>query len=67
MTSGELIVVHAAATPYRDRSHFDGQNLLENGSEKPYGLDTGWLNRALAQIAAARASRWASRSTPTCP
>jgi uncharacterized protein (DUF1501 family) len=48
--SGELIVVHAAATPYRDRSHFDGQNLLENGSEKPYGLDTGWLNRALAQM-----------------
>ncbi len=48
--SGELIVVHAAATPYRDRSHFDGQNLLENGSEQPYGLDTGWLNRALAQM-----------------
>jgi len=45
---GELLVVHAAATPYRDRSHFDGQNLLENGSEQPYGLDTGWLNRALA-------------------
>ncbi|MEI9887089.1 MAG: DUF1501 domain-containing protein [Rhizomicrobium sp.] len=48
--AGELIVVHAAATPYRDRSHFDGQNLLENGSAQPYGLDTGWLNRALAQI-----------------
>ena len=48
--AGELIVVHAAATPYRDRSHFDGQNLLENGSEQPYGLDTGWLNRALTQI-----------------
>lgn len=48
--SGELIVFHATATPYRDRSHFDGQNLLENGSEQPYGLDTGWLNRALAQI-----------------
>jgi uncharacterized protein (DUF1501 family) len=43
-------VVHAAATPYRDRSHFDGQNLLENGSEKPFGLDTGWVNRALAQL-----------------
>ncbi len=50
--SGELILVHAAATPYRDRSHFDGQNLLENGSEQPYGLDTGWLNRALAQMPA---------------
>jgi uncharacterized protein (DUF1501 family) len=48
--AGELAVVHACATPYRDRSHFDGQNLLENGSEKPFGLDTGWLNRALGQI-----------------
>jgi uncharacterized protein (DUF1501 family) len=47
---GELLVVHAAATPYRDRSHFDGQNLLENGSERPYGLDIGWLNRAIAQM-----------------
>jgi len=51
--SGELLVVHATATPYRDRSHFDGQNLLENGSERPYGLDTGWLNRALAQMPSA--------------
>jgi len=50
--SGEMILVHAAATPYRDRSHFDGQNLLENGAEQPYGLDTGWLNRALAQMPA---------------
>jgi uncharacterized protein (DUF1501 family) len=50
--ANELIVVHAAATPYRDRSHFDGQNLLENGSEKPYGVDTGWLNRALAAMPA---------------
>ncbi|MBS0472751.1 MAG: DUF1501 domain-containing protein [Proteobacteria bacterium] len=48
--AGEMTVVHACATPYRDRSHFDGQNLLENGSENPNGLETGWLNRALAQI-----------------
>ena len=31
----------------RDRSHFDGQNLLENGSAQPYGLADGWLNRSL--------------------
>ena len=48
--AGELTVFHAACTTYRERSHFDGQNLLENGSEKPYGLDTGWLNRAIAQM-----------------
>jgi len=47
---GQMAVVHAAATPYRDRSHFDGQNMLENGAERPYGLDSGWLNRALALL-----------------
>jgi len=43
----ELAVVHAVATPYRSRSHFDGQDLLENGSDTPHGLHDGWLNRAL--------------------
>jgi uncharacterized protein (DUF1501 family) len=44
---GELVLFHAIASPYRDRSHFDGQNLLENGSSRPYGLADGWLNRSL--------------------
>lgn len=48
--NGELLVFHAIASPYRDRSHFDGQNLLENGSPKPFGLTDGWLNRALAAL-----------------
>ena len=47
---GQLAVVHAAATSYRDRSHFDGQNMLENGAEQPYAQDSGWLNRALALL-----------------
>ncbi|MGH6879290.1 MAG: DUF1501 domain-containing protein, partial [Hypericibacter sp.] len=46
----ELTVLHAAATPYRDRSHFDGQNLLENGTQRPNGAPDGWLNRALATL-----------------
>ncbi|HJV69118.1 DUF1501 domain-containing protein [Ideonella sp.] len=45
---GELVVVHAAGLPYRDRSHFDAQNVLEGGGERPYQLPTGWLGRALA-------------------
>ena len=45
--AGELLLVPAAATRYRDRSHFDGQNMLENGSGKPYGAQDGWLNRAV--------------------
>jgi uncharacterized protein (DUF1501 family) len=48
--AGELVVFHAVASPYRDRSHFDGQNVLENGLAKPIGSADGWLNRALAAL-----------------
>jgi uncharacterized protein (DUF1501 family) len=44
----ELTVLHALASPYRERSHFDGQDVLENGTARPHALQTGWLNRALA-------------------
>src|SRR5215470_3290992 len=44
-------IVHAAATPYRERSHFDGQDVLESGLAKPGTADTGWLNRALVVLA----------------
>jgi uncharacterized protein (DUF1501 family) len=50
--AGELIVFNAVASPYRDRSHFDGQNVLENGLAKPVGSADGWLNRALAALPA---------------
>jgi uncharacterized protein (DUF1501 family) len=46
----ELVVFQAIASPYRDRSHFDGQNVLENGLAKPLGSADGWLNRALAAL-----------------
>src|ERR1041384_6559747 len=46
----QLIVAHAVATPYRDRSHFDGQDLLENGTMMPHGTADGWLNRTLALL-----------------
>jgi uncharacterized protein (DUF1501 family) len=48
--AGELAVFNAVASPYRDRSHFDGQNVLENGLTKPIGTADGWLNRALAAL-----------------
>ena len=47
----EAIVVHACATPYRERSHFDGQDVLESGLPKPALSESGWLNRALASLA----------------
>jgi uncharacterized protein (DUF1501 family) len=48
--ANEAIVVHACATPYRERSHFDGQDLLESGLAKPGISESGWLNRALAGL-----------------
>ena len=48
--AGELAVFHAVATPYRDRSHFDGQDVLESGVAVPHAAQTGWLNRALATL-----------------
>jgi len=50
----ELTVVHAVATPYRERSHFDGQDVLESGIPHPHASETGWLNRALAAQEGAR-------------
>jgi uncharacterized protein (DUF1501 family) len=43
--AGEALFVHAAATAYRERSHFDAQNLLETGGTAPYAAKDGWLNR----------------------
>jgi len=48
---GELAVVHATGLPYRERSHFDAQQVLESGGTRPYELATGWLARALAATA----------------
>ena len=48
--AGHATVVHAVATPYRERSHFDGQDVLESGYPRPGTSDTGWLNRALASL-----------------
>ncbi|WP_395336404.1 DUF1501 domain-containing protein [Novosphingobium sp. BL-8H] len=42
---GQALFIHAVASPYRDRSHFDGQNVLETGGTHPYAVRDGWLNR----------------------
>lgn len=47
---GEALFVHAAATPYRDRSHFSGQDVLENGLTTATRSESGWLNRALGAM-----------------
>lgn len=57
----ELVVVHAHCTPYRERSHFDAQNVLEHGGSSPWSIDSGWLNRALAALPVAGGSAPAPR------
>ena len=47
---GQAAVVHAAATGYRERSHFDGQDVLESGYPAPGHVQSGWLNRAIAAL-----------------
>ncbi len=46
------LIVHATATNYRERSHFDGQDVLESGMPSPGHTESGWLNRAVAQLPA---------------
>ncbi len=46
----ELSLLHAVASPYRERSHFDGQNVLEGGGARPHETQSGWINRALAAM-----------------
>jgi uncharacterized protein (DUF1501 family) len=48
--SGQALFVHAVASPYRDRSHFDGQNVLESGGSAPYQLRDGWMNRLVGLL-----------------
>ena len=48
--AGQATFFHAVASPYRDRSHFDGQNVLETGGSAPYQLKDGWMNRLLSLL-----------------
>jgi uncharacterized protein (DUF1501 family) len=50
---GQASFVHAVATPYRGRSHFEGQDVLESGLPRPSLVDSGWLNRSLARLSPA--------------
>ena len=45
---GEMSVLHAVGLPYKERSHFEAQQLLESGGQRPHEITTGWLGRALA-------------------
>jgi uncharacterized protein (DUF1501 family) len=59
----EALFVHAVASPYRDRSHFDGQNVLETGGRAAYALRDGWMNRLLGLLPSADARAIAVSAT----
>jgi uncharacterized protein (DUF1501 family) len=65
--AGEAAIVHAAATPYRERSHFDGQDVLESGLPSPGRADSGWLNRALGGLEAESRVRREARAFAVGP
>ncbi|EIM28404.1 DUF1501 domain-containing protein [Microvirga lotononidis] len=48
--AGQATVIHATSTGYRDRSHFDGQDVLESGQPGPGRTETGWMNRLLLTL-----------------
>lgn len=52
--AGELLPIHACATGYRERSHFDAQNVLETGAATPFARSEGWLNMALGALPRSR-------------
>lgn len=55
--------VHALASGYRERSHFDAQNIIESGAAQPYGRDDGWMNRLLRLLPADNAKAMAIASS----
>lgn len=46
----QAAIVHAVATPYRERSHFDGQDVLESGMPGKGLVTSGWMNRMLQAL-----------------
>jgi uncharacterized protein (DUF1501 family) len=63
--AGHAMFFHAVASPYRERSHFDGQNVLETGGSAPYQLKDGWMNRLAGMLS--RQGKEAIAFSPAVP
>ena len=46
----QALFIHAVASSYRERSHFEGQNVIESGGAQAYAVRDGWLNRLLGLL-----------------
>ncbi len=63
---GEARIAPAVATPDRERSHFEAQDVLESGAAVVYGTSSGWLNRGLSAMGPAGRVKAISMG-PTAP
>lgn len=50
----QLLPLLAVAPPYRQRSHFDAQDCLENGTDRPGGARDGWMGRCIGAMSGTR-------------
>ena len=48
----QLLPLVAVAPPYHQRSHFDAQDCLENGTAAPGGARDGWIGRCIGAMTA---------------
>ena len=63
----KLAFIHAAGSPDPNRSHFDAQQYIENGTPGRPSTPDGWMNRTLAALPGARTPTDALSVGPTLP
>lgn len=63
----QAAAAHAVASIYRDRSHFDGQNVLETGGRQAYAERVGWMNRLVGALPISGSSGTALALAPEIP
>lgn len=63
----QLAFVHAAGSPDPNRSHFDAQLFIENGTPGQRDTADGWMNRLLAALPGAHDPAEALAVGPTLP
>jgi len=63
----KLAFIHAAGSPDPNRSHFDAQQYIENGTPGRQATADGWMNRTLAALPGTRTPTDALSVGPVLP
>jgi uncharacterized protein (DUF1501 family) len=63
----KLAFIHAAGSPDPNRSHFDAQQYIENGTPGRASTADGWMNRTLAALPGTRGPTDALSVGPVLP